>query len=79
MAPNPASDFTTILIEGFDNREKMITLFDLYGKLIFNAKAGVSDNLIELDLAALNLHTGVYLVRVSDGQKQKTQQLMIER
>lgn len=79
LVPNPASDVTSILIEGFENREKMVALFDLYGKLIFNVKAGINDNMLELDLAALNVHTGVYLVRVSDGQKQKTTQLMIER
>jgi extracellular elastinolytic metalloproteinase len=77
--PNPAQDYTTILIEGFVSTEKIITMFDLYGKLVFNAKVEADQNLLELDLETLNVRTGVYLIRVSDAKKQKTEQLMIER
>jgi hypothetical protein len=77
--PNPAREFTTVMIEGFEQREKTITMFDLYGKLVFTVKVDANQNLIELDLDALNARTGIYLIRVSDDRKQKTEQLMIER
>jgi hypothetical protein len=79
FVPNPAREFTTVLIEGFESKEKIITMFDLYGKLVFSTKVEANQNLLELDLETLNVHTGVYLIRVSDDQKQKTEQLMIER
>jgi hypothetical protein len=77
--PNPAREFTTVMIEGFEQKEKTITMFDLYGKLVFTVKVDANQNLLELDLDALNARTGMYLIRVSDDRKQKTEQLMIER
>ncbi len=79
MVPNPARDYTNVLIQGFENSEKEMTMMDLYGKLIFRARLLPEDNNLELDLERLGVHTGVYLIRVSDGHKQKTNQLMIER
>ena len=79
FVPNPAREFTTVVIEGFESREKTITMFDLYGKLVFSTKVEADQNILELDLETLNVHTGVYLIRVSDDRKQKTEQLMIER
>jgi hypothetical protein len=79
MTPNPAREFTNVLIQGFERGEKEIAMMDLYGKLVFRARLRAEDNNLELDLERLGVHTGVYLIRVSDGHKQKTNQLMIER
>ncbi len=79
FVPNPANEFTTVLIEGFENHQKTVTMFDLYGKLVFSVKVEAKQNQLELDLQRLNVHTGVFLIRVSDTEKQKTAQLMIER
>ena len=54
-------------------------MLDLYGKIVFKLKVEAKHNLIELDLKTLGVHTGIYLIRVSDGTKQKTEQLMIEK
>ncbi len=79
MVPNPARDFSNVLIQGFETAEKEIVMMDLYGKLVFRVSLRPEDNNLELDLHTLNVHTGVYLIRVSNGQRQKTEQLMIER
>jgi hypothetical protein len=79
FVPNPATDYTSLRIEGFEQNDKVIAMMDLYGKLIFSVKVDSKQNQFELDLATLCLHTGVYLIRVSDANKQKTEQLMIER
>ncbi len=79
FVPNPANEFTTVLIEGFENHQKTVTMFDLYGKLVFSVRVEAKQNQLELDLQRLGVHTGVYLIRVSDTEKQKTAQLMIER
>ena len=79
FVPNPANDFTTVSIQGFEQYEKTVTMIDLFGKLVFNVKVGANQNQLELELSRLNVHNGVYLIRVSDGKKQKTEQLMIQK
>jgi len=79
LVPNPARDYTTLMIEGAENVEKDVTMLDMYGKLVFKVRVRAKDNRLELDLNTLGVHPGVYLIRVSDGERQKTQQLMIER
>jgi hypothetical protein len=79
VVPNPARDYTIVMIEGFEHTEKEVTMLDMYGKLVFKVKVLAKDNRLELDLNTLGVHTGIYMIRVSDGQRQKTEQLMIER
>ncbi len=79
VLPNPAREFTVVMIEGFEKTEKEVTMLDMYGKLVFKVKVLPKDNRLELDLNTLGVHTGIYMIRVSDGQRQKTEQLMIER
>ncbi|MBK6544299.1 MAG: T9SS type A sorting domain-containing protein [Saprospiraceae bacterium] len=45
----------------------------------FKIKIEANVNQLELDLNKLSLHSGIYLIRVSDSRKQKTEQLVIER
>ncbi|MBK9221931.1 MAG: SBBP repeat-containing protein [Saprospiraceae bacterium] len=79
IIPNPARDYTTLLIQGFEKQSKEVTMLDFSGKLVFNITVNATDNQLELDLNKLSVHSGIYLIRVSDYQKQKTEQLMIER
>ena len=79
MIPNPAKDFTSLLIHGFEKRPKEVTMLDLNGKLVFSIIIDPKEFLLELDLDKLSVHRGVYLIRVSDKSKQKTEQLVIER
>ncbi|MBK9221934.1 MAG: T9SS type A sorting domain-containing protein [Saprospiraceae bacterium] len=79
LIPNPARDYTSLLIQGFEKQSKEVTMFDFNGKLVFKITVDAKDNQLELDLKTLSVNTGIYLIRVSDSQKQKTEQLMIER
>jgi hypothetical protein len=67
------------MIDGAEKMEKDVTMLDMYGKLVFKVRVNPKENRLELDLKQLGVHTGVYLIRVSDGNRQKTEQLMIER
>ncbi|MBK8448840.1 MAG: HYR domain-containing protein [Saprospiraceae bacterium] len=78
IMPNPATDFADVKIQGFERTDKEIMMIDLYGKLIFRVKLTADQNNIELDLKTLQVRMGVYLVRVANSTKQKTQQLMIQ-
>ncbi|MBK8450261.1 MAG: T9SS type A sorting domain-containing protein [Saprospiraceae bacterium] len=79
LIPNPARDFTTLLIQGFENSSKEVTMLEFNGKLIFKINVDAKENQLELDLKTLSVYTGIYLIRVSDSKKQKTEQLVIER
>jgi hypothetical protein len=79
LITNPARDYTTILIKGFEKNIKMVTVMNLTGKMIFSINIEANQNRLELDLKTLCMRTGIYLIRVNDAFKQKTEQLMIER
>lgn len=77
--PNPATDFCTLQLQGFDSRAKTVTMLDLFGKMVFKVKLPASENNPELDLQKLNVQNGAYLFHVDDGQNRKTVQLIIQR
>ncbi|MFZ1255058.1 MAG: HYR domain-containing protein [Saprospiraceae bacterium] len=78
IVPNPAQDEANLFIEGFEEQSKVITMIDLYGKMVFNLKLEAELNSIALDLKALGVHNGLYLVRVANNTQQKTVQFMIK-
>ncbi|MBK8954368.1 MAG: HYR domain-containing protein [Saprospiraceae bacterium] len=75
--PNPASEFVSLLLEGFDYGPKEMHMYDLSGKLIFRVQLATSENNPELDLKRLNVKPGLHMIRVSNGVNQKTIQLMV--
>ncbi|MBK9726817.1 MAG: T9SS type A sorting domain-containing protein [Saprospiraceae bacterium] len=79
LAPNPANDFTELYIQGFEKSNKEVAMYDLNGRLVFRVRVTADQNNLGLDLKTLKVHNGVYLIRVSDGKNQKTEQLIIER
>jgi hypothetical protein len=79
VVPNPAREYTILMIDGAEKTEKDVTMLDVYGKLVFKVRVKAKENRLELDLNTLGVHPGIYMIRVSDGHRQKTEQLMIER
>lgn len=79
LIPNPAKDFVSVQIQGFDTRGKELMMFDLMGKLIFRVQLSAAENNPELDLNRLNARSGSYLIRIADQINQKTVQLIVER
>ncbi|MBK9109525.1 MAG: T9SS type A sorting domain-containing protein [Saprospiraceae bacterium] len=79
LIPNPSREFTTVLISGFEQQNKTVSMFDLFGKLVFRVNIDAHQNQLELDLNTLKVHSGIYLIRVSDDINQITKQLIINR
>lgn len=77
--PNPAKDFVSIQLLGFDRNSKTISMMDLLGKQVFMTLVPASENDLELDLVRLNLGNGAYIIHVDDGVNRKTEQLIIQR
>lgn len=77
--PNPAKDYVSIFLQGFESYAKTVSMMDLLGKRVFSARVPASENDLELDLVRLNLANGAYIIHVDDGVNRKTEQLVIQR
>ncbi len=79
IIPNPASDNTKILINGFNTQTKEVYMYDLGGRLVFKVELEADENQIELELNTLSTRSGVYIIRVTDGITVRTEQMVIQR
>ena len=75
--PNPASNFATVSIEGYDKSEKKIVISTLFSHQIFEAKLDSKTNNLELDLNIFHAITGIYMIWVSNSKQQYTDQILL--
>ena len=71
MYPNPVSN-GTLFIETSANAEKTVTVFDVLGKQVLNTTT--SNNSINV----VSLHTGVYIVNITEEGKTASRKLVIK-
>ena len=71
MYPNPVSN-GTLFIETLANAEKTVTVFDVLGKQVLNTTT--SNNAINV----ASLHTGVYIVNITQEGKTASRKLVIK-
>jgi hypothetical protein len=78
MYPNPARDEVFIDISK-DINETDMEIYNLKGQRLFNQRLDSINGMISLDLSALtcNISSGLYLVRIANGQKSQTAKLLI--
>lgn len=69
--PNPVTN-GTLFIETAANAEKTVTVFDVLGKQVLNTTT--SDNAVNV----ASLHTGVYIVNITEEGKSATRKLVIK-
>ncbi|MBK9722860.1 MAG: T9SS type A sorting domain-containing protein [Saprospiraceae bacterium] len=79
LIPNPTSDITAIYLEGFRETLKNVSLLDLYGRAVFAKLIEPHQNLLELDVKALGLQDGIYLVQIKDENYKITEKLVIAK
>ena len=65
--PNPFIDKITFRLLNLDNDEFNITLFDTAGRLVYQTKKNLTQNIIVLNLT--DLSSGSYLVRLHNNNK----------
>ncbi|GAA4245373.1 T9SS type A sorting domain-containing protein [Winogradskyella damuponensis] len=76
LYPNPVTDGRlTITSNGFSNDSKL-TIFSITGQLVHSEK--VEANSANSFNTTLNLKSGVYIVKLQDGTRSKTQKLIIQ-
>lgn len=78
MYPNPAKEFVTI---GFNNslsgNKVVVEIYDILGQLVSNNKFDNTPN-FEQTINTSNLKSGLYLVRIGDGNVFSTKKLVIK-
>ncbi len=77
LYPNPASNMTTITINGVDSKA-YISIIDMHGRIIASVEKNPSSNKIMYMLDLGGFATGVYYIRVDTDNKIKTQKLIIQ-
>ena len=76
MYPNPATDRITLL--GDPDSKVQIAIMDVAGREVLTA-GGMTDGSGEFRLDTHSLIAGIYLVRTSIGQSERTEKLIIQR
>ena len=74
--PNPTSDLIIIQIGAIVEKECTIDLIDMNGKVILSNKINQGQTLSYLDIQTV--HSGVYFVKISNGNSTKTSKVIIE-
>jgi hypothetical protein len=71
--PNPVNE-GKITITTFNSNEKMVTIYNVLGKEVFNQKiTGIKE---QLNIS--HISSGIYIVKVLDGDKVATKKLVIK-
>ncbi len=72
--PNPATDHFTILLSNFKEQAE-ISMIDLVGKVVLSKSIAVGSDLVIMN--TLGMAKGVYLVKISSGNKVITRRVVI--
>jgi subtilase family protein/PA domain-containing protein/putative metal-binding protein/peptidase inhibitor I9/type IX secretion system substrate protein/HYR domain-containing protein/polymorphic membrane protein len=78
LFPNPASSEVTIRLQGVNDGETSLTIYDQLGRTVFVQRLAEGQNYLTLDLADGLFRNGIYMVSaVTDGQR-LTKRLVVE-
>ncbi|NOZ46900.1 MAG: T9SS type A sorting domain-containing protein [Chlorobi bacterium] len=64
--PNPTSDFLTIKVDDFNNKNLLYQLFDIKGNLLESERISANENNISME----NFVPETYILKVSDNNKE---------
>ncbi|WP_165780050.1 T9SS type A sorting domain-containing protein [Hanstruepera neustonica] len=77
LYPNPNNGSFTIKLNSFSNNDINISVFDIRGRSVYTKQFGNSGDFNEV-INLNNAQSGVYLVKVNDGDKQTIRKIIIE-
>ena len=79
IAPNPANDFITLLINGGESQNTLVRIYDLSGKVHLEQKFEINELETERVIELNGIGSGVYFISLNDGFVAKTEKLVIVR
>ena len=77
--PNPASDHVMVRLREPSPTDRVVTILDYSGKVVFNQVLAQDDFQLSIDLNAHRLSAGVYMVSIKFADQMQTKQLVIFR
>jgi subtilisin-like proprotein convertase family protein len=77
LFPNPTKGNFTVQMNQVQSDQIGIAIYDMRGRLIFD-QSYTNNGTFEQEIQLENPQTGIYLVKVSDGNKNETKRLIIE-
>jgi hypothetical protein len=77
LSPNPASNYSQLLVDNAYRGEVTIRLFNLLGQEVFRTAASKTDQLFTQTLVLNHLPSGIYFLRTQMGQSIFTQKLIV--
>jgi hypothetical protein len=75
--PNPAENGTNILVSLKTEKSIVLSVYDLTGKQVFSSNVNATAGLNNFYLETVNFGKGFYFVKVSDGNSQLSQKLLV--
>ena len=77
--PNPVKGILNIKINNANNEEVNISLFDLQGRQISTSVNKVTNTIFTREMETKNISSGVYLLRIEQGNKKATKKIIITK
>jgi subtilisin-like proprotein convertase family protein len=77
--PNPVKGILRIKINNVNNEEVSISLFDLQGRQISTSVNKVTNTIFTREMETKNISSGVYLLRIEQGNKKATKKIIIAK
>jgi hypothetical protein len=77
LSPNPASNYSQLLVDNAYRGEVTIRLFNLLGQEVFRTAASKTNQLFTQTLVLNHLPSGIYFLRTQMGQSAFTQKLIV--
>ncbi|HLU86398.1 MAG TPA: T9SS type A sorting domain-containing protein, partial [Taishania sp.] len=77
--PNPADDNTVVMFDGQGNEDVVIDVYNSLGQVVLSENRNNLQGRQRIGLNTTDLESGMYMVRVRQGDKLASSQLMIAR
>lgn len=77
--PNPGTGFFNVNISGLSSENAKLSVYSINGTLLYVTDLKVADGQIKTDLSLQNASSGIYFLRVSAGETNLTQKLVITK
>jgi len=80
IAPNPANDKTTLLIDVNESQEATIEIFNMQGKMVYTNKRRVNSGVNNIELSLTESFTsGTYIVKTNVGEQSLYKKLIVNK
>ena len=75
--PNPANEYIQYILGSEDGGEVTVKLYDALGREVFSKEETISAGIFKEKISTVNFRSGSYLLRITNGNKEKTQKQFV--